>query len=72
MRARAADASGAQEASARMHRLNNDLLMVYSFFTGAMGVRPENIILFGYSIGTGPTTHLAANKTVRARADVRG
>lgn len=42
--------------------LKNDLLVVYTFLTEVMGWPPRDIILFGYSIGTGPTSSLAARK----------
>jgi len=44
--------------------INNDLLVVYSFLTGVMKWPSQDILLYGFSIGTGPTTHLAAHQPV--------
>jgi pimeloyl-ACP methyl ester carboxylesterase len=44
--------------------INNDILVVYSFLRGVMNWESKNIILFGYSIGTGPTTRLASRNDV--------
>ena len=34
----------------------------------ALGFKPENILLYGRSIGTGPTIHLAANLCLKGKA----
>jgi len=44
--------------------LNNDLLVVLSFLRGVMGWPARDIILYGFSIGTGPTCQLASRKRV--------
>jgi len=44
--------------------LNRDLSVVYSFLRGVMGWPAEDIILCGFSIGTGPTCQLASRHQV--------
>jgi len=44
--------------------INNDLLVVYSFLTGVMKWPTKDIFLYGFSIGTGPTTHIAAHHPI--------
>lgn len=44
--------------------LINDLHSVWTFLTVAMEWPTEDILLFGFSIGTGPTTALASTKAV--------
>lgn len=44
--------------------LNNDILVVYSFLRGVLRWPTEDILLFGFSIGTGPTTQLASHEAV--------
>jgi len=41
-----------------------DAETVFNYLTNTIGVRSENIILFGRSIGSGPATFLAARKKV--------
>jgi fermentation-respiration switch protein FrsA (DUF1100 family) len=41
-----------------------DIETVYRFLTEAQGIAPEKILLFGSSIGSGPSTYLAAKKPV--------
>ena len=36
-----------------------DALCLYEFFTKKVGFKPENIILIGRSLGSGPATYLA-------------
>lgn len=41
-----------------------DIDAVYRYATGELGVAPERIVLFGRSVGSGPSTHLAARERV--------
>ena len=43
-------------------KILEDAEIVYDFLTNEVGINPENIIIFGRSIGSGPATHLAANR----------
>lgn len=43
---------------------NDDVLVVYRFLTEFLKWPTQNILLFGYSIGTGPTCALAARQDV--------
>ena len=40
----------------------NDSLSVYDYLTGKMGISPNNIIIFGRSLGTSVATHLASKR----------
>ena len=40
--------------------------MIFNYLVDHCGVQPNNIILFGRSIGSGPATWLAAKKEVCA------
>lgn len=42
-----------------------DALEIYNFVTNGMGFRPENIILVGRSMGSGPASFLATEKTIK-------
>eukprot|EP01006_Ploeotia_vitrea_P022845 TRINITY_DN55270_c0_g1_i2.p1 TRINITY_DN55270_c0_g1~~TRINITY_DN55270_c0_g1_i2.p1 ORF type:complete len:281 (+),score=82.86 TRINITY_DN55270_c0_g1_i2:41-883(+) len=42
--------------------INADLNTVINYLTDAIGFDPADIILFGYSIGTGPATKLASDR----------
>mmetsp|Transcript_21528 Transcript_21528/g.39386 ORF Transcript_21528/g.39386 Transcript_21528/m.39386 type:complete len:289 (-) Transcript_21528:31-897(-) len=42
--------------------ITNDAVCVFDFLTDIVGINPRNIIVFGRSIGSGPSTFLAANK----------
>ena len=46
-------------------QIYKDALEVYDFFVRDAGFRPENVIVFGRSIGTGPATYLAAKRRCR-------
>ena len=37
----------------------------YGYLTRDLGVAPENVILYGRSIGSGPTVHLASSRQCR-------
>jgi hypothetical protein len=37
----------------------NDIECVYSHMVNVMNIRPENIILYGRSLGSGPSCYLA-------------
>lgn len=38
----------------------NDAEYLFAYITSVLGIKEENIILFGRSIGSGPATHLAS------------
>jgi len=44
------------------NKIREDAETVYSFLTVQMGIKESSIILFGRSMGTGPSTHLASIK----------
>jgi pimeloyl-ACP methyl ester carboxylesterase len=46
------------------NKILEDAEIVFNYLTQTVGVREENIILFGRSIGSGPATFLAARKKV--------
>lgn len=39
-----------------------DSLVVFDYLTEILKIHPENIIVFGRSIGTGPATYLASQR----------
>ena len=43
-----------------------DTIHVYDYLTETLGISPNNIIVFGRSLGTGPGTYLASKKHVSA------
>ena len=43
-----------------------DSLHLYDYLTSALGISPNNIIIFGRSLGTSPGTYLASNRKVTA------
>lgn len=53
---------GVYEGDSNAKTVLEDAEIVFDFLTAEMGVDPENIICFGRSIGSGPATHLAANR----------
>lgn len=46
--------------------LYRDIDAAYAFLTGEAGVAPGNIVLIGYSLGSGPSVDLASRKPVGA------
>lgn len=52
---------GPAEGEPSEETVNDNLFTAYSFLTGDLGYPASNIIMIGYSIGTGPTLHLAAD-----------
>ena len=53
---------GAYEGEACAKTILEDAEIVFDFLTKEIAVNSGNIILFGRSIGSGPSTHLAANR----------
>jgi fermentation-respiration switch protein FrsA (DUF1100 family) len=53
---------GAYEGEANSKVILEDAEIVFDFLTHEVGINPENIFVFGRSIGSGPATHLAANR----------
>ena len=53
---------GVYEGEANAKTILEDAEIVFDFLTQELGVAPENIYLFGRSIGSGPSTYLAANR----------
>jgi len=53
---------GVYEGETNARTILEDAEIVFDFLTAEVGIRPENIIVFGRSIGSGPATHLAANR----------
>lgn len=53
---------GLYNAQPGSERVLEDATTVFDFLTGPMGMDSKDIILFGRSIGSGPSTHLAASK----------
>jgi len=51
---------GVYEGQASAKAILEDAEIVFDFLTAEVGINPENIIIFGRSIGSGPATHLAA------------
>ena len=43
-------------------KMKDDAETIYDFLTKVIGVKEENIILFGRSMGSGPSTYLASRK----------
>ena len=52
---------GPAEGEANEASVNDNLRTAYDFLTQELGYPTSNIILIGYSIGTGPAIHLSAN-----------
>lgn len=55
---------GIYEGKASSEQIIIDCESVYDYLTLRLGIRPQNIIVFGRSIGSGPATHLAAHRRV--------
>lgn len=53
---------GVYEGETNAKTILEDAEIVFDFLTAEIGINPENIILFGRSIGSGPATHLAAHR----------
>lgn len=53
---------GVYEGESNAKTILEDAEIVFDFLTAEVGINPENIIVFGRSIGSGPATHLAANR----------
>jgi len=53
---------GVYEGTTNAKIINEDAEIVFDFLTHEVGMDPKNIIIFGRSIGSGPATHLAANR----------
>ncbi len=43
-----------------------DIETVYRYVTEKLGIKPENIIVYGFSVGTGPSCYLAEKYPVKA------
>jgi len=52
---------GPAEGEASEETVNDNLFTAFKFLTDVLAYPPGNIVLIGYSIGTGPTIHLAAD-----------
>jgi len=46
--------------------IEKDSLIVYDFFVNTLGIKPQDIIICGRSIGSGAACYLAANRTPAA------
>lgn len=55
---------GTSEGKPSERRLYEDIDAAYEHLTGALGVPPERVLLYGRSLGGGPTVDLAARKPV--------
>jgi len=53
---------GVYEGETSAKAINEDAEIIFDFLTAEVGINPKNIIVFGRSIGSGPATHLAANR----------
>ena len=53
---------GVYEGESNAKTIIEDAEIVFDFLTQEVGVAPENIYLFGRSIGSGPSTYLAAHR----------
>lgn len=53
---------GVYEHSKNDARMLEDSVIVFDFLVETLGFRPENIFVFGRSIGTGPATFLASQR----------
>jgi acetyl esterase/lipase len=43
-------------------KILEDSLAVFDYFSLGLNINPENIIIFGRSIGTGPATYLSSQR----------
>jgi fermentation-respiration switch protein FrsA (DUF1100 family) len=57
---------GESSGEARLDNLTPDGLAAYDYLVGAGGYKPEQIILYGESIGTGVTTGIMSERKARA------
>jgi abhydrolase domain-containing protein 17 len=55
---------GTSEGKPSERRLYEDIDAAYEHLTGALGVPPERVILYGRSLGGGPTVDLASRRPV--------
>jgi pimeloyl-ACP methyl ester carboxylesterase len=53
---------GIYEGETSAETIIEDAEIVFDFLTQELGIKSENIFVFGRSIGSGPATHLAANR----------
>jgi len=53
---------GVYEGDSNAKTILEDAEIVFDFLTQEVGINPQNIIIFGRSIGSGPATHLAAHR----------
>ena len=51
---------GLSDGSPSEQEFYNNIEMVYGYLTDSLNIKSENIILYGVSIGSGPTTYLAS------------
>ena len=56
---------GESSGTARLVNLIPDGLAAYDYLTGKLGYKPEQIILYGESIGSGPTTAIMQKRKCR-------
>jgi len=42
--------------------IENDCLILFDYFVNSIGVNPEDIVICGRSIGSGPACYLSANR----------
>ena len=57
---------GQYPGSPSADQIQSDSMSVYEFLVGMLQVSPENLIIFGRSIGSGPSTFLGKEKPVGA------
>lgn len=53
---------GAYHGESNAQSILEDAEIVFDFLTHEVGINPENIFIFGRSIGSGPATHLSAHR----------
>jgi uncharacterized protein len=46
--------------------LYDDAIAAWDFLTGTLGVAPEHVVIYGWSLGSGPATYLAAQHKAAA------
>lgn len=57
---------GIYEGEPSAARILEDCEIVFDYTVNTCDIKPENIILFGRSIGSGPATYLAARRPIKA------
>lgn len=57
---------GTSEGKPGEQALYDDEDAAYEYLVGTLGIRPDHIIIFGRSVGSGPAVHLAARKPAAA------